>query len=363
MAKYYHYLLLSCLLLLAGCQSVEYLAIDYMLPADVSFPPSLKRVGVVNNMPEVPENKPILAKEKKKDDFEIARKVDYYNGNATIATETLAEALADENYFNEVIICDSALRTGDITPREAMLSQEEVNRLVDNTDVDFLIALENVQIHTTRKIKYMRDWGVYYGTVDAKVYPTVSVYLPNRGTPMVTVNSKDSILREEAGNGPFVQSHLISEEDVIKQASEFAGTIPVKKLLPYWKTASRYLFCGGSVNMRDAAVYVREKQWETAIDLWKQTYATKKGKKKMQAAYVGCRLRDAGQHHHCCRLGFESTSRSTHCGRRRQKDLTHLTQADLPNYVLTTLYVTELKEREEGLARLNMQMQRFNNDF
>ena len=99
MAKYYHYLLLSCLLLLAGCQSVEYLAIDYMLPADVSFPPSLKRVGVVNNMPEVPENKPILAKEKKKDDFEIARKVDYYNGNATIATETLAEALADENYF------------------------------------------------------------------------------------------------------------------------------------------------------------------------------------------------------------------------------------------------------------------------
>lgn len=235
MAKYYHYLLLSCLLLLAGCQSVEYLAIDYMLPADVSFPPSLKRVGVVNNMPEVPENKPILAKEKKKDDFEIARKVDYYNGNATIATETLAEALADENYFNEVIICDSALRTGDITPREAMLSQEEVNRLVDNLDVDFLIALENVQIHTTRKIKYMRDWGVYYGTVDAKVYPTVSVYLPNRGTPMVTVNSKDSIFWEEAGNGPFVQSHLISEEDVIKQASEFAGTIPVKSCCPIGK--------------------------------------------------------------------------------------------------------------------------------
>lgn len=58
-----------------------------------------------------------------------------------------------------------------------------MNRLVDNLDVDFLIALENVQIHTTRKIKYMRDWGVYYGTVDAKVYPTVrSVYLPNHDT-------------------------------------------------------------------------------------------------------------------------------------------------------------------------------------
>ena len=104
MTKYSYYLLLSCLMFLAGCQTVEPLAIDYMLPADVSFPPSLKRVAIVNNMPEVPDNKPILAKEKKKDDFEIASKTDYYNGNAAIATESLAEALAHENYFNEVVI-------------------------------------------------------------------------------------------------------------------------------------------------------------------------------------------------------------------------------------------------------------------
>ena len=78
MTKYSYYLLLSCLMFLASCQTVEPLAIDYMLPADVSFPPSLKRVAIVNNMPEVPDNKPILAKEKKKDDFEIASRTDYY---------------------------------------------------------------------------------------------------------------------------------------------------------------------------------------------------------------------------------------------------------------------------------------------
>ena len=93
MTKYSYYLLLSCLMFLAGCQTVD-------------------------NMPEVPDNKPILAKEKKKDDFEIASKTDYYNGNAAIATESLAEALAHENYFNEVVICDSALRAHDVTPRE-----------------------------------------------------------------------------------------------------------------------------------------------------------------------------------------------------------------------------------------------------
>lgn len=363
MTKYSHYLLLSCLLLLAGCQSVEQLSIDYMMPADVSFPVSLKRVAIVNNMPEVPENKPILAKEKKKDDFEIARKVDYYNGDAAITTESLAQSLANENYFNEVVICDSALRARDITPREGVLSQEEVNRLIHNLDVDFLIALENVQICTTRKIKYMRDWGIYYGTVDAKIYPTVRVYLPNRSTPMVTISSKDSIFWEETGNGPFVQTHLISEEDVIKQASEFAGTIPVKKLLPYWKTANRYLFCGGSVNMRDAAVYVRENKWDTAIELWKQTYASKKGKKKMQAAYnlaVGYEMQDNIIEAAAWALKAQAEARIV--DGVDKKDLTHLTQSDLPYYVLTTLYVSELEKRKEGLSRLNMQMQRFNND-
>lgn len=220
MTKYSYYLLLSCLMFLAGCQTVEPLAIDYMLPADVSFPPSLKRVAIVNNMPEVPDNKPILAKEKKKDDFEIASKTDYYNGNAAIATESLAEALAHENYFNEVVICDSALRAHDVTPREGVLSQEETNRLVHDLDVDFLIALENVQIRSVRKIKYMRDWGIYYGTVDARIYPTVRIYLPNRSTPMATINANDSIFWEETGNGPFVQGNLISEEELIKQASD-----------------------------------------------------------------------------------------------------------------------------------------------
>lgn len=363
MTKYSYYLLLPCLLLLAGCQSVEQLSIDYMLPADVSFPPSLKRVGIVNNMPEVPENKPILAKEKKKDDFEIARKVDYYNGNAAIAAESFAEALAHENYFNEVVICDSALRTHDITPREGKLSTEEVNELIRSLDVDFLIALENVQIRAVRKVKYMRDWGIYYGTVDAKVYPTVRVYLPNRSTPMVTINNNDSIFWEETGNGPYVQTHLISEEDLIKQASEFAGTIPVKRLLPYWKTARRYLFCGGSVNMRDAAVYAREKEWDTAIGLWKQTYTTKKGKKKMQAAYnlaVGYEMQDSIATAADWALKAQAEARIV--DGVDKKDLTRLTKDDLPYYVLTTLYATELEERKEGLSRLNMQMQRFNED-
>ena len=162
MTKYSYYLLLFSLLLFSGCQSVEQLSIDYMLPAEVSFPETLKRVAIVNNMPEVPDNKLIASEEdKKKSETEIARKVDYYNGDATITTEALANALAAENYFNEIVICDSALRAKDITPRENTLTKDEVNELTQSLDVDFLIALENIQMHSIRRINFIKLSNIF----------------------------------------------------------------------------------------------------------------------------------------------------------------------------------------------------------
>ena len=56
MTKYSYSLLVCCVLLFSGCQSIEQLSIDYMLPAEVSFPSALRRVAVVNNMPPIPDN-------------------------------------------------------------------------------------------------------------------------------------------------------------------------------------------------------------------------------------------------------------------------------------------------------------------
>lgn len=363
MAKYYYYLLLSSMLFLGSCQSVEQLSIDYMLPAEVSFPASLKRVAVVNNIPETPDNKFIASeKEKKKEKNEIAPLTNYYNGNAKITTEALAEALAKENYFDEVVICDSALRSQDINPRESTLSREEVNKLVQNLDVDFLISLENIQIRSTRKISYLPDWETFYGTVDVKVYPSVKVYLPNRKGPMVTINSNDSIFWEETGNGEAsVRAHLISEGDLIKKASEFGGTIPVKRLLPHWKTADRYLFSGGSSNMRDAAVYVKKGNWPEAIKLWQKNFNTKKGKQKMYSAYniaLGYEMQDSINNAAEWALKAQSIAREIDKVDERQSG--GITTEAIPDYLFTTLFVNELQERKKGLMRLNSQMSRFN---
>ena len=363
MAKHYYYLLLSGMLFLSSCQSVEQLSIDYMLPAEVSFPPTLKRVAIVNNMPEVPDNKLIVSEEaEKKEENEIARLTNYYNGDARLTTEALAEALANENYFEEVVICDSALRSKDITPRESTLSREEASKLIQDLDVDFLIALENIQMRSTRKISYLRDWGAFYGTVDVKVYPTVKIYLPNRKGPMVTINNNDSIFWEEMGNGEAsVRARLISENDLIKQASEFAGTVPIKRLLPHWKTANRYLFQGGSVNMRDAAVYAKEGNWAEAVQLWKKNFEAKKGKQKMYSAYniaMGYEMQDSIDTATEWALKAQQIAREISKVDKKEKD--EISDSTISYYILISLYVDELQERKEGLTRLKAQMNRFN---
>ena len=369
MTKYSYSLLVCCVLLFSGCQSIEQLSIDYMLPAEVSFPSALRRVAVVNNMPPIPDNKLILEEndEKKKDETEIARKTKYFNGDGKIATESLAEALANENYFDEVIICDSALRAHDMIPRESTLSKEEVEKLTQSLDADFLIALENVQMRSIRKIEYLPEWGVYAGTLDLKVYPTVKVYLPQRNGPMVTVNASDSIFWDHAAPSMAqAGAGLISEKEMLREASEFAGTIPVSHMLPHWKTASRYLFTGGSVNMRDAAVFVREDNWDKAIELWKQTYEKKKkGKQKMYAAYniaLGYEMQDSI--HTAEEWALKAQEVAYDVDKIDEKKTQEgVDLMDIPNYFAITRYLNELQERKEGMTRLNAQMERFKNDF
>lgn len=369
MTKYSYSLLVCCALLFGGCQSIEQLSIDYMLPAEVSFPSALKRVAVVNNMPPIPDNQLILEEndETKRDERELARKTKYFNGNARITTESLAEALAHENYFDEVVICDSALRVGDMIPRESTLSKNEVEKLTQKLDVDFLIALENIQIRSIRKIEYLPEWNIYSGTIDVKVYPTVKVYLPKRSGPMVVINANDSIFWDHAApNMAQAGAGLITEKEMLKEASEFAGTVPVRHLLPHWKTDTRYLFTGGSVNMRDAAVFVHEDNWEKAIELWKQTYEKKKkGKQKMAAAYniaLGYEMLDSIHTAEEWALKAQQEAYNVDKVEEKKKQDT-VDISDVPNYFAVTRYLSELTERKEGMTRLNAQMQRFKNDF
>ena len=84
----------------------------------------------------------------------------------------------------------------------------------------------------------------------------------------------------------------------------------------------------------------------------------------MQAAYniaMGYEMQDSISTAYDWALKAQAEARKVE--KIDEKDLSHLDRADLPYYVLTTLYAVELQDRKDGLSRLNMQMQRFKDDF
>lgn len=346
-------LIVSCItgLLLAGllasCQSISWLSVDYMQPADISFPETLKRVAVVNNMPVLADDQLLIEKKEEQPatpDVVSSLYISYW-GDAPRTAEALAESLAQANYFDEVLICDSALRLTDSLPTSRRLTREEVNSLTDQLHADFLISLESIRIQTRRQVRLLPEWGLFSGTVDAKVYPVVRIYLPNRQGALSTLQESDSIYWEEEGhNEREAAGRLLDEEEVRRQASQFAGTLPINRLLPHWKSATRPLFGGGSVRMRDALVYAREQQWEEAIALWKKEFD--EGKRNLHKAAA-----------HNLAVGHEMLDRIEEAAQWALQ-AAKLYEGDKAYGTMTTLYAIELETRREGLQKLKMQTQR-----
>ena len=343
---------LLTLLSLGGCMSVEQVSIDCLQPAEVSFPPELRRVGVVNNVPPQSTLRPELEHPQGP-----RRPTDpiYFNGNAHVATEALARALAEADYFDEVVICDSALRSGDTALRTTTLSRGEVGKLAQLLDVDVIVSLDNLPMKRTEHVDFDEFEGEDMGTIDLTVYPVVRVYLPGRGAPMATIATSDSIYWEATGRSrDQVRHRLVDLAELTRQGSDFAGTVPLRKLLPRWQTVERSLFDGGSAAMRDATVHVRRGQWDQAMDLWKQAYRDKKGRKsRMRTAFnlaLGYEMQDSIDL--AIRwIGHADSLATAIYGAEERRDVT-------PAGVIGH-YRRELEGRRTGYYLLDEQMRRF----
>ena len=126
-------------LVLTSCGSLQTISFEQLQAADVSFPDAVRNVAVVNNMPvyKVGDSHDVISMELK--------------GDGKTAAEALAEEIANANYFEQVIICDSALRGQDTELREdVMLTQDEVQKLAADLGVDLIFSFDRLDIHTKR---------------------------------------------------------------------------------------------------------------------------------------------------------------------------------------------------------------------
>ena len=119
-------------LVLTSCGSLQTISFEQLQAADVSFPDAVRNVAY-----KVGDSHDVISMELK--------------GDGKTAAEALAEEIANANYFEQVIICDSALRGQDTELREdVMLTQDEVQKLAADLGVDLIFSFDRLDIHTKR---------------------------------------------------------------------------------------------------------------------------------------------------------------------------------------------------------------------
>ncbi|WP_321518736.1 DUF6340 family protein [uncultured Bacteroides sp.] len=364
MTKYHYIFPILLTLFVSSCVSIDQLSIDYLQPAKVNFPSTIKTVGILNNT--ITKNEKII--EEKRDSFNrlISNKATF-QGNARITTESFAKNIVAANYFDQVIICDSALREKDHFPRDPELTGEEVKQLTSDLGVDILFSVEDIIIKTSKKSKN-QDFLIHT-TIDASVAPLIRVYIPTRTKPLLSAAPEDQIFWEGYGKTlSEANNDLIKEDSLIKECSEFAGELPIKYLLPTWNTSNRYYYTSGSVELRDGAVLIRENSWDDALKLWQLANNQKSKKIQMRTAF---NIALYYEMHDDIEKAVEWAEKANKIvldkenkkkkPKESKKPLTRDNYSE--DYILTTQYLMVLKERMNNSQTLKMQMERFNDNF
>ena len=269
------FLIIGFMALLQSCSTIQDVYFERLQPADVSFPEQIRSVGVVNNMPPVHQD---------------YKHVDYTSasleGDGDVAAEALAQEVVSVDYFDQVVLYDKRVRES-AQPLEQLIPKETVDELIRTLDVDMLLSMERVNVELKESTMFIPEIYASVPAVDGVVTSVIRAYISQQEGPLFTIQKKDTLCWEIVPE--------LTYGDVVKDVSEYAASMPMQYMLPYWKELERRYFDGGNVNMRDAGVYVREQNWDEAYLLWKELYDTKKGKVKMRAAYnlaVYCERQD-----------------------------------------------------------------------
>lgn len=324
------YVIIACFL--ASCSSIQSLTFDELIPAETSFPGQLATVAVVNNTVAIPAPKSTLLT------------LGVLEGDGKLAAETLAGSLADNQYFRQIIICDSALQGKEISPFRGnrVLTPQEVDKLAADLGVDMLFSLDRIAIQTARKQVVYPQLTMPFEALEVQLSPMLSVYVPGREKPMCTLVLRDSVYWD------FDAS--LSDKVVVEEISRHASSLLVNSLTPHWENTVRIYYGGGSPEMRDAVVCLCENDWKGAYKLWESVYESrKKGSLKFKAAFnaaLACEM----QGNVSQAIGWLSKAKI-------------LVKPGTEEERAILFYASQLDRRSVELPKLELQMSRFHNNF
>ena len=244
----FSFVILLCSLFVS-CVSIKYVAIEQYVPAPYPLPKGIS-VAVLNNLS--PYN------------VSLIDEVYAYSFDGDSLMEYVAQAFADAELFNEVVVLDSCIYPRGDTIFH-LLTDEEVRHLCDTLSVDALYVCD---------YGCVTSWGPEATDGECKTYLASHVYVPGRKEPTHSF-ILDSFLRR----GTYRNRQEVDRW--IARSYPGVAQMAVECFAPHWDARDRVFYHSRAYNMREATVCVCDGDWEGAYRYWQRQAQKKKPRQRL----------------------------------------------------------------------------------
>lgn len=278
MRKIYAYIVLLLLPLMGSCAGIRYMTIETREPAQVTLPAGVRKVLIVSNVAQQPNDIGHNIKRIGKDKFD--KTTASSDSVAIYYTEALAQFLGEEEYFDDVLYSDRQLRRDNNFWLEQPLQPEVMIEMKNESGVDAIISLDKLVMQTNRTDHFHQE-GYIYGDISGKIQSVIRVYLPTMDGQIPAVQFNDSLKWEgyDISDGrAYAELILPTQEDAMKELAVYAAERMTKVFSAHWEFQDRWLYTSVKSKMREADLYAKNHQWEEAIPIWESVFNRERNK-------------------------------------------------------------------------------------
>ncbi|NDP21882.1 MAG: hypothetical protein GZ091_12500 [Paludibacter sp.] len=330
--------------LFSSCTSLLYTSLDVLRPAKVAFDINANNLLIVNNTVKQPidyGHKTQLLNEKQK--------------SVLIATDSLAifclgsltEEMEAKDFFPSVKLIPNSINESVGFESITYIDEDKVKKLCLENNSNVILSLNKIKVNDDLNEYYINETSTYLSALELKFETNWSIHYLNNSKPS-SIQFKDTVYWEsESYIRRKAMADLPKRADALVDGALSVGQKSISRFVPYWEKVDRYFFYSSKKLMKQGMDSVYVKNWNPAIELWKQ--ALNKTKSERLKAYAANNIAIAYEILGDVDKALEFATISYY-------SFGQLSLVDYDSYIRISEYVTELAQRKKEMKILKKQL-------
>lgn len=255
--------------------------LDVLRPARYDIPQDIQHLLIVNNSGSQP-----------KDFGHILLSGSTPVGKASIDVTqvpvhflfALTRGLDESNLFSSVSLLESAQNTSGSFRNSAAMKSQQVDSLCYEYQSDAALICNRFITYDTLGVFLAEDES-YYAYLVAYEYYSFSLQVAGKTEATYYMGIDTLYWESNANTLNDALAGLPDRQTALEDMGLYIGERFAKCFHPTWETVDRYFYDCRDKDIKRGLEYLRHQQWDKAIEIWEQVYATsKKGLFKAYAA-------------------------------------------------------------------------------